>query len=77
MIRGVLAELRADDALGDLLVEEPTVLGVESMASERVVLRVVARTLPQEQAPVARAIRVRLKAALDAAGIPAPPPASA
>jgi small-conductance mechanosensitive channel len=73
VIREVLAELSADDAIGDLLVGEPTVLGVESMAAERVVLRVVARTLPQEQAPVARAIRVRVKAALDAAGIAAPP----
>lgn len=73
VIREVLAELRADDEIGGLLIDEPTVLGVESMAAERVVLRVVVRTLPQEQAPVARAIRVRVKAALDAAGIAAPP----
>jgi small-conductance mechanosensitive channel len=73
VIREVAAALPADAALGELLVDAPTVLGVESLAPERVVLRIVARTRPQEQAPVAREIRARVKAALDAAGIAAPP----
>ena len=66
---------RHDDELGELLLDEPTVLGVESLAPERIVLRVVARTRPQEQARVARVLRARIKAALDEAGISAPPAA--
>jgi small-conductance mechanosensitive channel len=73
VLRRVAAEMAADDELGELLVDEPSVLGVESLAPERVVLRVVARTRPQEQAPIAREIRARVKAAFDEAGIVAPP----
>jgi moderate conductance mechanosensitive channel len=74
VLRRVAAEVAADDDLGELLVDEPSVLGVESLAPERIVLRVVARTRPQEQAPIAREIRARVKAALDEAGIAAAPP---
>ena len=73
VIRDVAREAANDPALGEVLLGEPDVLGVESMAPERVVLRVVARTRPQEQAHVARALRARIKAAFDAAGIAAPP----
>jgi small conductance mechanosensitive channel len=73
VIRQVAHDAADDPTLGNLLLGEPDVLGVESMAPDRVVLRVVARTRPQEQAQVARALRARIKAGLDAAGIAAPP----
>ncbi len=47
---------------------------MESLAPGGVVIRVVARTRPQEQWRVARELRVRVKGALDAAGIAAPHP---
>jgi small conductance mechanosensitive channel len=74
VIREVAHDASNDPALGEVLLGEPDVLGVESMAPDRVVLRVVARTRPQEQAQVARALRARIKAALDGAGIAAAPP---
>jgi small conductance mechanosensitive channel len=72
VIRGVAHDLMDDADLGGLMLDEPSVLGVESLAPERVVLRVVARTRPQEQGRVARELRARMKAALDAAGIAVP-----
>ena len=72
VIRGVARDLMADEDLGTLMLDEPSVLGVESLAPDQVVLRVEARTRPQEQARVARELRARVKAALDAAGITAP-----
>ncbi len=56
----------------DAILTEPNVLGVESVTAGRVVVRVTARTRAQQQPGVERAMRVRIKDALDAAGIPAP-----
>ena len=55
-----------------MILAEPSVLGVESLAPGRVVIRVVVRTQPQEQWRVERELRARIKAALDAAGIASP-----
>ena len=55
-----------------MILAEPSVLGVESLAPGRVVIRVVVRTKPQEQWRVERELRTRIKAALDAAGIALP-----
>ncbi|MET0627725.1 MAG: mechanosensitive ion channel family protein [Acidimicrobiia bacterium] len=73
VIRAVAVDSTLDTELGDVLLDAPEVLGVESLGPERVVLRVVARTRPQEQGRVARELRARIKAALDDAGIAAPP----
>jgi len=62
---------RDADYAGKILAE-PSVLGVESMAPGRVMIRVVIRTQPQQELPIARELRLRVKAALDAAGIAAP-----
>jgi moderate conductance mechanosensitive channel len=69
VIRSAATELRADDQLGRLVLDQPEVLGVESLSPERVVLRVMVRTRAQEQERVARALRARAKQAVDAAGI--------
>ena len=55
-----------------MILAEPSVLGVESLAPGRVVIRVVVRTKPQEQWRVERELRTRIKTALDAAGIGLP-----
>ncbi|MFI6323311.1 mechanosensitive ion channel family protein [Nonomuraea sp. NPDC050556] len=52
-----------------LIVEEPDVFGVEQMSDASLVFRISAKTLPARQAQVARELRLRVKAALDAAGI--------
>jgi small conductance mechanosensitive channel len=62
-------ELREDDEVGRFILDEPQVLGVESLSPERVVLRVSLRTRAQEQERVARVLRARVKRALDESGI--------
>jgi moderate conductance mechanosensitive channel len=69
VIRSAAAETRADEQLGRFVLDEPEVLGIESLSPERVVLRVMVRTRAQEQERVARALRARVKQALDEAGI--------
>jgi moderate conductance mechanosensitive channel len=67
--RGALALAEHPDYRG-LITEEPEVWGIESVEADHVVIRLAVKTLPLEQWRVARALRARLKAALDDAGIP-------
>jgi moderate conductance mechanosensitive channel len=69
VIRDAANDVRRDEELGRYVLDEPEVLGIESLSSDSAVIRVVARTRPQEQARVARALRARVKQALDEAGI--------
>jgi small conductance mechanosensitive channel len=62
-------ELRRDDEYSRFILDEPDVLGIESLAPDQVILRVVVRTLPLQHDRVARELRARLKRALDDAGI--------
>ncbi|PPK94205.1 small conductance mechanosensitive channel [Kineococcus xinjiangensis] len=66
--------LAEDEDWKDLVLEEPEVWGVEQMAPDSVVLRVVVKTAPLEQWKVAREMRRRIKAAFDAEGIEFPFP---
>jgi small conductance mechanosensitive channel len=72
VIRAVTDQVWHDPAFASTILAEPSVLGVESLAPGRVVIRVVARTRPQEQWRVERELRVKIKAALDEAGIALP-----
>lgn len=58
---------------GDV-VEEPIVLGVETLGADGITLRMVVKTVPAAQWALQRALRKELKAALDAAGIEIPFP---
>ncbi|RVW11299.1 mechanosensitive ion channel family protein [Prescottella agglutinans] len=58
-----------DKALRPLLLDTPTVMGVESLEMDQVSIRLVARTLPGKQFQVGRALRVRVVTALRRAGI--------
>jgi len=49
--------------------QPPQVMGIENLDGGAVVIRVQARTAPQKNVEVARELRRRIKAALDAAGI--------
>ena len=60
---------RDNPLLGELLLDAPTVMGVESIELETVTLRVVARTLPGKQFEAGRQLRVMVIRALARAGI--------
>lgn len=60
---------RDNPALGDLLLDAPTVMGVESIEVDTVTLRLVARTLPGKQFEAGRQLRVLVIRALARAGI--------
>lgn len=72
VIHDVAQGLWHEPEYASVILAEPSVLGVESLAPGRVVIRVVVRTQPQQQWRVERELRVRIKAALDAAGIALP-----
>lgn len=55
--------------LGDLLLDAPTLMGVESIQVDTVTLRIVARTLPGKQFEAGRQLRVLVVRALARAGI--------
>jgi moderate conductance mechanosensitive channel len=61
----------------DVILEEPEVWGVESITSDSIVMRLVAKTIPLGQWEVARELRERLKIALDASDVPGEPVATA
>ena len=61
-----------DGQLKDLLLDEPSLMGVESIEPENVILRMVARTLPGKQFEVGRRLRVLVVRALSRAGIVSP-----
>jgi len=60
---------RDDAVLGKLLLDAPTVMGVQSIEVDTVTLRVVARTLPGKQFEVGLQLRVLVLRALARAGI--------
>ena len=68
------AEIRDDSVYGALLLETPTVPGVEAFTDSAVVIRMMVRTLPLKQWTVARELRRRIKHRFDAEGIEIPFP---
>ena len=68
-IRSAADSLSADPVFGLLVVAPPEMLGVEQITNDQVLIRLGVKTKPLEQWKVARELRVRVKAALDAAGI--------
>jgi moderate conductance mechanosensitive channel len=58
-----------DERLHRLLLDPPSVMGVESLALDEVNLRIVARTLPGKQFEVGRDLRARVALALSREGV--------
>ena len=73
VLHQVGVEAFADRGLKKLLLDEPTVMGVESLTVDEVSVRVVARTLPGKQFQVGRALRVRIATAMRRQGITVEP----
>jgi small-conductance mechanosensitive channel len=56
------------------LIKAPELLGIQTMGPTEIVLRIVAETLPMQQASIARSIRKDIKLHLDQNGIETPYP---
>jgi small-conductance mechanosensitive channel len=70
LLEHVTEEIWADPELRETkIVEHPQVFGVEKLSDSSLVFRITAKTLPSAQAEVSRELRLRVKTALDAAGI--------
>ncbi|WP_328808018.1 mechanosensitive ion channel family protein [Nonomuraea antri] len=70
VLQQVAEDLWEDTELREsVIVEKPDVFGVEQLSDSRLVFRITVKTLPAKQAEVARELRLRVKSALDAAGI--------
>jgi small conductance mechanosensitive channel len=52
-----------------LMLEKPEVWGAQELSGKEVTMRIVAKTAPMRQWEVARELRARVKAVLDAAGV--------
>lgn len=70
----VAQELRADSEWSNKVIDEPEVWGIEQLAADSVVVRLVLKTKPLEQWAVARQMRQRIKARFDSEGIEIPFP---
>jgi small-conductance mechanosensitive channel len=69
VLREVGTRAFADARLHRLLLDAPSVMGVESLALDEVNLRIVARTLPGKQFEVGRDLRARVALALSREGV--------
>jgi small conductance mechanosensitive channel len=73
-LRKVLDDFVAEEAWNRKIIGPPEVLGVESLATTAVVIRLVVTTVPSQQWLVGRELRKRVKDELDAQGIDIPHP---
>ncbi len=73
VIRRVAEDVGQDKAWLGKVIEAPTVLGVETMTGAMMTIRVLAPCAPGQNWTVQRELRQRVKTALDAAGVKAPP----
>jgi len=69
-LEAACAELRADAAWSQALVDGPRILGVQSLERNATLVRLQARTAPTRQDDVARELRRRLHVQLQQRGIP-------
>lgn len=74
VMREVADGLRGDPVFGISIIEPMEILGIESFAESSVTIRVLFKTLPGRQWPVAREFRKRLKHRFDELGITIPFP---
>jgi len=72
-LQRVLNEAHDDDRISPLLLDTPSVMGVQSLAVDQANVRVVARTLPGRQFEVGRVLRERIATALQREGIVSTP----
>jgi small conductance mechanosensitive channel len=69
VLRDVSAVAMHEEGLPELLLDEPQLMGVESIEKDTVNLRMVARTLPGKQFEVGRRLRALIVSSLRRAGV--------
>ena len=74
ILRDVGRQAFRDPALRPLLLDPPSLMGVESLDLDQVNVRMVARTLPGKQFEVGRDLRARVVLAFRNQGMSVPPP---
>jgi len=74
VLEDVAHDLWEDDEYKGVIIEEPSVWGVQELGIDGVVVRVALKTAPLEQWAVAREMRQRIKARFDYEGIEIPLP---
>jgi small conductance mechanosensitive channel len=74
ILREVGREAFRDPAMRPLILDPPSVMGVESLGLDEVNVRMVARTLPGKQFEVGRDLRARVVLAFRGQGLNVPPP---
>ncbi len=67
-------EMREDPRFEGMLLEDPSVWGVQSLDADGVLVRIAVKTAPLKQWGVTRELRRRVKEALEAAGVDIPFP---
>ena len=72
ILQDVATSTYENETFHDVIIEAPEVWGVERFDKDGVVVRVVLKTAPAQQWLVARAMRQRIKAEFDRAGITMP-----
>lgn len=72
IIEAVAADMDDDPAYDDMLLGRPEWAGVEQVSGDAVFIRIVAKAAPEQQAPLARELRERVKLAFDRAGVRVP-----
>ncbi|MEO3811899.1 mechanosensitive ion channel family protein [Sphaerisporangium sp. B11E5] len=71
LLQQISTEMWEDPQLRDVsLVEEPQVYSLEQLSDKAMIFRITAKAVPAHQAEVARELRIRVKRALDRAGVP-------
>ena len=73
VMRAAVAGLEEKEGWDDRLLQEPEVVGVESITGNTVLIRTLARTRAGDNYTVQRDLRELLKGAMDAAGVKPPP----
>ena len=73
MLRELGVAAYKEPRLRELLLDEPSVMGVESLEVDQLSVRMVARTLPGKQFQVGRLLRARIARALREQGITVTP----
>ena len=72
VLKGVVADVFADEKYAEVLIEEPTVAGVDKVSAGTTTIRIFAKTAPNEHWGVQRDLLARSVVALRRAGIKAP-----
>jgi small conductance mechanosensitive channel len=74
LILATAEAMAEDEEWADSILEAPEMWGVEELAADGVTLRLIVKTRPGDQFAVTRELNIRLKEALDEAGIEIPFP---